>query len=64
MHIYNLVCLVSFPVVTERSLFLIFEIFFCFLGPHVQHIEAPRLGVESELYPLAYAAVTAMLDSS
>ena len=28
MHIYNLVCLVSFPVVAERSLFLIFEIFF------------------------------------
>ena len=28
---------------------------FLFLGPHPQHTEAPRLGVKSELQPLAYA---------
>ena len=24
-------------------------LFFCFLGPNLQHMEAPRLGVQSEL---------------
>ena len=28
--------------------------FFCFLGPHLQHMEVPRLGVESELQLLAF----------
>ena len=26
-----------------------FFFFFCFLGPHPQHMEVPRLGVKSEL---------------
>ena len=38
--------------------------FFLFLGPHLQHMEAPRLGVESELQLLAYATATAMPDLS
>ena len=29
---------------------------FLFLGPHLQHMAAPRLGVEWELQLLAYAA--------
>ena len=37
---------------------------FAFLGPHLQHMEVPRLGVESELQLLAYAIVTAMPDLS
>ena len=40
---------------------------FCFLGPHmphVQHVEVPRLGVESELQLLAYVTATAMQDLS
>ena len=32
---------------------------FLFLGPHLQHVEAPRLGVESELQPLAHTIATA-----
>ena len=32
---------------------------FCFLGLHPQHMEVPRLGVESELQLLAYATATA-----
>ena len=28
--------------------------FLCFLGPHPQHMEVPRLGVESELQLLVY----------
>ena len=38
--------------------------FFVFLGPHVQHMEIPRLGVESELQLVAYATATAALDPS
>ena len=37
---------------------------FFFLGSHPQHMEVPRLGVESELQLLAYVAATAMQDSS
>ena len=31
-----------------------------FLGPHLKHLEVPRLGIESELQPVAYAIVTAI----
>ena len=32
----------------------------CLLGPHPQHMEVPRLGVESELQLLTYITATAM----
>ena len=32
---------------------------FCFLGPHPQHMEAPRRGVQSELQLPAYTRATA-----
>ena len=35
---------------------------FVFLGPHLQHMEVPRLRVTSELQLLAYTTVTAMQD--
>ena len=35
-----------------------------FLGPHLQHTEVPRLGVESELQLLAYTTATATPDLS
>ena len=35
---------------------------FCFLGPHLWHMEVPRLGVESELQLLSYTTVIAMQD--
>ena len=35
---------------------------FVFLGPHPWHMEVPRLGVESELLPLAYTTAKTMLD--
>ena len=34
--------------------------FICFLGPHSRHMEAPRLGAESELRPPAYTTAMAM----
>ena len=38
--------------------------FILFLGPHPQHMEVPRLGVESERQPLAYSTATAAPDPS
>ena len=38
--------------------------FFAFLGPHLWHMEVPRLGVESELQLPAYTAATATSDLS
>ena len=38
--------------------------FFCFLGPHLWYVEAPRLGVESELQLLAYTTATEMQQLS
>ena len=35
-----------------------------FLGPLPRQMEVPRLGVESELYPMAYSRATAMWDPS
>ena len=35
-----------------------------FLGPHLRHMELPRLGVELELQLLAYTTVTATQDPS
>ena len=43
-------------------IFLLF--FFVFLGPHMRHMDVPRLGVESELQLPAYTRATAMPDSS
>ena len=38
--------------------------YFCFLGPHLWHMEVPRLGVQSEIQPPVYTTATAMQDSS
>ena len=44
--------------------FWFFFVLFCFLGLHLQHIEVPRLGVESELQLRAYPTATATRDLS
>ena len=41
------------------SIFFLF-LFLFFLGLHPQHMEVPRLGLESELQLLAYVTATAM----
>ena len=41
-----------------------FFFFLSFLGPHLQQIEVPRLGIELELQLPATATVTAMPDPS
>ena len=45
-------------------MFFVCLFIFVFLGPHLMHMEVPRLGVESELYPLAYTTATVMPDPS
>ena len=44
--------------------FYLFVYLFCFLEPQVQHMEVPKLGVESELQLPAYTLATAMWDLS
>ena len=41
-----------------------FFFFFNFLGPHLQHMEVTRLGVELEPQLPAYATATAIWDLS
>ena len=43
---------------------LFFLNFFVFFGPHLQHMEVPRLGVESELQLPAYTTAIATPDLS
>ena len=45
----------------ESDPFLLID---CFLGPHQQHMEVPRLGVDSELQLLACTTATATWDPS
>ena len=45
-------------------LFCLLFCFVLFLGLHPRHMEVPRLGVHSELYPLAYATATTTQDPS
>ena len=42
----------------------LFFVLIFFLGPPLQHMEVPRLGVKSELQLLAYTTATAMWDLS
>ena len=46
----------------HEILFLLF--FFVSLGPHLRHMEIPRLGIKSELQLLAYTTATARPDPS
>ena len=45
-----------------RSLFFLYFFFFCFLGPHLRHMEFPRIGVQSELQLPAYTTAIAVWD--
>ena len=44
--------------------FLFVCLFFVFLGPHLLHVQVPRLGAELELQVPAYITDTAMPDPS
>ena len=50
------------PVAYGGLVFVCLFVCFFFLGPHLQHMDVPRLGVKLELYLLAYTTATAMQD--
>ena len=63
-HSVNFCCTVKWPSYTHITYVYIHSFFFLsfsFLGPHPQHMEVPRLRVESEL---TYTTATAMPDLS
>ena len=51
-----------FKLLDPMAVLLFFFFFFSFLGPHLRHMEASRLGIKSELHLPTYA--TAMWDPS
>ena len=53
-----------FKIHLKLYLFIYLFLSFVFLGPHLRHMEVPRLGVQSELQLPAYATATAMSDPS
>jgi len=58
--VHRLVC---FEKTFHFGHFSLLFFFFLLLGLHLQHMEVPRLGVESELQLLAYTTATAMSES-
>ena len=42
----------------------LFVLFFCFQGPHLLHMEIPRVEIKSELQLLAYTTAIAVWDPS
>ena len=56
-------CLLALYIFARPFIFKLF-IWFCFLGPHLWHVEVPRPGVESELQLPAYPTATATWDLS
>ena len=62
---YNLILSIGvFRPLTFLSFFLSVCLSFVFIGLHPWHLEVSRLGIESDLYPLAYATATATWDLS
>ena len=55
----DIICPIEFPY-----FILFFCLCFCFLGPHLQHMEVPRLRAKSEPHLPAYTIATAMQDPS
>ena len=68
MFLFFLYTFLDFPKFLKHMLLLCVCVYVCvflpFLGPHPWHMEVPRLGVESDPQPQAYARATAMPDPS
>ena len=58
----NLAAHLNFWAANHQAWVFFFPFFFLFLGLHPRRMEVPRLGVESELKPPAYATATATRD--
>ena len=48
----------------SRVNFLFIYLFFCFLGPHLQHMKVPKIGIKLELQLPTYTTATATRDMS
>ena len=64
MNYFYVICALVFFIIIISFYFCCCCHCFCFLGPHPQRREVPRLGVESGLQLLAYATATATSDPS
>ena len=53
---------ITFLICLYENVFCLF--IFCFLGPHLQHMKVPRLGVKLELQLPAYSTATATWNLS
>ena len=60
---YLIMCNLKFQK-NNASFIYLFIYLFCLLGPHLQHMEIPSLGVKSELQLPAYTTATATQDLS
>ena len=60
----NLVYMIMEILINTMKKELILFFFFCLFKAAPRHMEVPRLGVESELYLLAYTTATATQDPS
>ena len=62
MYAHHLHQLESLRMGCRNFVVVVVLFIFAILGPHPQHMEVPRLGVESELQLPAYTIATAMPD--
>ena len=60
LFLFSAILILSITLPNHTLLFYCFA----FLGPHLCHMEVPRLGVPSELQPPAYTTATATRDPS
>ena len=61
--IVDLIIFIRFILISQHFIFNLL-LFYCFLRPHLWHMDIPRLGVESELHLPAYTTATATQDAS
>ena len=69
VHLKLFCCIPKRKVCPEKNhlwdfLKIFFNLIFCFLGLHLQHMEVPRLGIELELQLLVCTTATEMPDPS
>ena len=64
LHRGVLVLKLASPVKTTKETYDHYYFLCCFLGPRPQHVEVPRLGVQSELQLPAYTTATATQNPS
>ena len=62
--LFGTLCNCTFLIKYHCAVDLVYLFIFFFSGPHLWHMEVPRLGLQLELQLLAYAIATVTLDLS